>query len=341
VESFLRIDEIDLIRGIGIIAVVAVHIAQHAITYSYGNITVNIILDAVSRFCVPFFVFVSGTVFAYNYHDKKKYYCKFLLKRLKYIGIPYLLWSVLGFVRYKIYAPQKIIIGLLSGSAMIHLYFIILIFLFYILSPILLYLIKIDWKKSLMISIVANIIILSIYSYGFPNLNLSHLNNLRPFINPLFWIAYFMAGIVVGLNMNGFNKLMLKLKFVVLIIAWLFLMIISIYEEYFTYTNKGFIQHFFRPSNMLYSFISIIFFWKLYGKMNIYVKRILVILGHYSFGIYLAHIPILFVIHKLTEQYWGNPFEMFVSFFICIIISFVFTFFLSKTKIGVFIVGKV
>ena len=338
----MRIDEIDLIRGVGILAVVMVHVVSHGIFYSYGNATANVILDALSRFCVPFFVFVSGAVFSYNYHDKKKYYGNFLFKRLRYIAIPYLLWSILGFVRYKIYAPQKIIIGLLTGNAMIHLYFIVLIFQFYIMSPILIHLCKINWKKTIVPSFLVNIMVLSVYSYLpiFANMNVNLGEYLQPFINPLFWFAYFVAGITVGINMDGFRELVARLRLTTLFTAWFFIMVISICEEYFIYVNKGFIQHFFRPSNMLYSFVSIIFLWKLHGRINSCMKQVFSILGRYSFGIYLSHIPILFVIHKITKPYWGNPLELLFSFFVCTGISFTFTFLISRTKAGVLIVGK-
>lgn len=336
----MRIKEIDLLRGVGILAVVMVHIAQHAIFYSYGNPITNIILDALSRFCVPFFVFVSGVSFAYNYHNREGYYRNFLLKRLKYIGIPYLIWSAVGFARYGTYDPIKIIIGLITGNAMIHLYFVILIFQFYLLSPILLRLIKKNWLWTTIISFIINILLLAIHSYTPMFVDINTGKYLQPYINLFIWLSYFMTGMSIGIKIDEFNKLMKRTKISILAIIWLIVTIISVYEEYIIYANMGYVIHFFRPTNMLYSFMSILLFWKLYEKLSNLPKRVLVSLGKYSFGIYLVHIPILFTIHKFTQPYWGNPLELIFSFLSCAFASYIFTFLVSKIKIGTLIIGK-
>jgi len=328
-----RIDELDFLRGIGILGVIMVHVVQHGIHYSYGNSTINVVLDALSRFCVPFFVFVSGVVFSFNYQDKKNYFWRFFLKRLRYIGIPYLLWSVTGLIRYQIYNAKSIAVALITGTAMIHLYFIILIFQFYLLAPLMLRFCKIGWKKALVISFILNILVFYIYLYPFGNF-------LNAFINPLFWISYFIVGLIVGIKVDSFRKVLCKIRLTYLVIVWLIITIISVYNEYSVFIKTGLIQHFFRPTNILYSFISILLYWLLFDRINNRIKSIFTTLGKYSFGVYLVHIPILFVLHELTKPYWGNPLEQVFSFIVCLTVSFVFTFIVSKVKLGVYVAGK-
>jgi len=328
-----RIGELDFLRGIGILGVIMVHVAQHGIYYSYGNIAVNVILDALSRFCVPFFIFVSGVAFSFNYHDQKKYFWRFFLKRLRYIGIPYLLWSIIGLVRYQIYDVKNIAIVLITGQAMIHLYFIILIFQFYLLAPLILRLFKIGWKKVLVISFILNILAF----YNFIPLFANLFNGFR---NPLFWISYFTAGLIVGMKIDSFRKHIGKIRLIYLVILWLVIAIISVYNEYDIYNKTSVVQHFFRPTNIVYSFMSIFLYWKLFDIINTHIRSLLVKLGKYSFGIYLVHIPILFGIHIFTKPYRGNLLEQVFAFSICAIASFIFTFLVSKMKFGVFIVGR-
>lgn len=335
-----RLGELDFLKGIAILGVIIVHVVQHGLHYSYGNSTIEIILDALSRFCVPFFVFVSGAAFSFNYQDKENYFWSFILKRLRYIGIPYLLWSAVGFIRYRIYEIKSIIIGLITGMAIFHLYFIILIFQFYVLAPLMLRLCKISGWKVLVISFLANMVLLIFYTNPIllAYFKLNYLYSAS--INPLFWLSYFFAGLVIGMNVNSFREYVGRTKLVYLIIVWLITAIVSVYHEYTSFAKTGSFLTFLRPTNMIYTFTSILLYWALFDKINSRVKSLLTTLGKYSFGIYLVHIPVLYSIHTLTKSYWGNPLMQVFSFIVCIIVSFAFTFIVSKIKFGVYVVGK-
>ena len=340
--SNIWIEELDILRGVGILGVAMIHIAQRGIFFSHPNLGMNLVLDGLSRFAVPFFIFVSGTSFSYNYHNKEKYFLDFIYKRLRYIGIPYLVWSAFGFLMHRIREPKRIAIDLLTGNAMWHLYFVVLIFSFYTLSPAIMYLCKHSWRKMLTSSLIGNIALLAFYIYfpllfGGPNISF-----LRPFINPAFWLSYFVAGVIVGMNMESFREYMNSLNTFILTFLWFLVMIISVYEEYAFFVNTGKVYHFFRPANLLYSFMSVLLCWKLFSKSRSLVTRFLPVLGRYSFGIYLVHIPVLYVIyHKLTKQYYGNIAAELFTFLACVTVSFAFSFFISRTRIGILVVGKV
>jgi len=69
----LRINELDYLRGIAILGVVMVHVAGRGYFFSNPNPEMNVVLDGLSRFCVSFFIFISGAAFSYNYHTREKY----------------------------------------------------------------------------------------------------------------------------------------------------------------------------------------------------------------------------------------------------------------------------
>ena len=142
--------------------------------------------------------------------------------------------------------------------------------------------------------------------------------------------------------MESFKKYMNGLKIIHVAVPWLLITLISVYEQYAVFVNTGSVHHFFRPSNLLYSFMSILFCWKLCSQSNFRKFSFLLLLGRYSFGIYLVHIPILHVIyHRLTKPYYGTGLGELVTFLACVVASFIFTFGISKIKIGTLAVGKI
>lgn len=148
-----RLAELDFVRAIAAISVVVIHVTASPIAYGRrGSLSMLFYMGAnqLARFSIAAFVFITGVVLFYNYPaDKPLPYFQFIRKRLTYIFIPYLIWSI-------IYTTAKIIItrgsyrptlavfakDLALGNTFYHLYFIILIFQAYLLFPLILKLVR-------------------------------------------------------------------------------------------------------------------------------------------------------------------------------------------------------
>ncbi|HUW66359.1 MAG TPA: acyltransferase [Spirochaetia bacterium] len=144
------IRELDVMRGLALAAVVF----QHALGVYVRRPDIRLpdaamigMLFNFSKFAVPAFVFATGAVLFYNYYDRLNY-AVFIRKRIMDIFLPYFLWTILYDLHYNgfrhIDAARLIQMGreTLSGTASYHLWFVVLIFQFYLLYPLLLDLFK-------------------------------------------------------------------------------------------------------------------------------------------------------------------------------------------------------
>ena len=118
-KSMKRLEEIDILRGIAILGVIAIHTSIHANEILYA------IANKLTRFAVPFFIIISGFVLFYNYGHKKINYIRFIERRAKFVLIPYIFFT---FLYCYIFHQKSFAVHLLIGDAAPHLYFIILIF---------------------------------------------------------------------------------------------------------------------------------------------------------------------------------------------------------------------
>lgn len=151
-----RLPELDSLRGIAILGVLMVHatsVAVGALENSTAK-TAYIVLNTLSLFCVPAFIFLSGFVLFYQYYDKlltPRALGDFYLKRFKQLAVPYLFIS-LGYelyedvVSHKAWEPMTLLqqFGkhLLYGKSYTHLYYVIITIQLYVLFPLLLLLFR-------------------------------------------------------------------------------------------------------------------------------------------------------------------------------------------------------
>ncbi len=144
-----RLTELDFVRAIAAISVVVIHVTASPIAFGRrGSLPVLFYIGAnqMARFSIAAFVFITGVVLFYNYPaDRPIRYGEFIRRRLTYIFVPYLLWSI-GYTAAKViitrgsYRPTLAMFAkdLALGNTFYHLYFIILIFQAYLLFPLIL-----------------------------------------------------------------------------------------------------------------------------------------------------------------------------------------------------------
>lgn len=151
------LDEIQIARAFAIIAVLAVHSSSTGVTsvphdsmlfpiYNFFNIA--------GKLGTPTFIFLSSFILFYNYYPREtswSFMKNFYIKRIKFILIPYLLFSAIYFaIKWYAYydypslaaAALRFLELVSMGKAHPHLYFVFISVQFYLLFPLLLILFK-------------------------------------------------------------------------------------------------------------------------------------------------------------------------------------------------------
>lgn len=304
-----HLDEVTYLRGLAIIAVVAIHTiyVNKSLGFEFTNLLYMAIIQ-ISAYSVPFFVFISGLVLTYTYKDRNINYLEFEKKRFNTILIPYLVWSII-YLFYNINLQNNnfsfitAIKKIFLGNAEFHLYFFIIIIQFYLIFPFILKFVlkfKRHHTKLLILSFIFNLIIISLYYY-FAN-DFDDLRERKIFI---FWIFYFILGCVMGINFEYYKKLISKIPLQLYILLFI-IIFIELNISYFS--DELFKKQitWLRPQILFYSTMCIIIAIKLLDKYNSikfknYFFRFIKQLGNYSFGIYLSHILILNILLRLFK----------------------------------------
>lgn len=155
--------ELDVLKGLAIIAVVLIHTLS--LSYHYferESLVWNLflIIDQLSRFCVPVFVALSGYGLGIKNLDVGWNYGGFIKRRVVKLLPWYLFWStvIYFYIRFsdewahvEHYSVEKIV---LLGKADYHLYFVPMIVSLYLIFPIVAWGIKrYSWKLVLILGV--------------------------------------------------------------------------------------------------------------------------------------------------------------------------------------------
>lgn len=149
-----RIDNLDLFRVFGILAVVIIHVTSFPLVRLQKSPDSAIaifysLINGFSQFAVPSFIFLSGLVLFYNYGKRESapssWIWTFYRKRILFILVPYLVWSLIYYLMKRADAGASLlggwkmfVRGLGTGGNYEHLYYFLVLTQFYILFPLLL-----------------------------------------------------------------------------------------------------------------------------------------------------------------------------------------------------------
>lgn len=285
-----RYKELDMLRGIAILAVILIHISGVVITSSQIDIeteTFFIIINQLSRFAVPVFLFLSGLGLTLSQKMSEGYFV-FLKKQILKILPLYLLWSVVYLIAGNLgqqISPLEAIKSITSGGSYYHLYYVPLIIIFYILYP---FLRGISKNNAAIILIL----LITVSSQWADELFSTGL--LKEQRNPLNWCIYFVVGIWFAQHLEEIKE---KVKARQKLIAMLyFVATAGIVCEAFIYMKIGIslgdATTSMRPSVIIYSIIFVLFIMTLQFQ-NKNVTYVLNQLSKVSYGVYLSHAIIL------------------------------------------------
>ncbi len=164
-----RIVEFDYMRIVAAVVVVFLHASAAAAANLPRDDVWNLLYlsRAWARFSVPAFVFITGAlVWSRVPAPGIRAYGRFLGRRLRAVLPAYLAWSAIYWlIRYGGYAPPEaaapshglagFVSALLNGTAWIHLYFVPLVVLVYVVTPVAARVIRISPALALVITVSA------------------------------------------------------------------------------------------------------------------------------------------------------------------------------------------
>lgn len=309
-EKKERITYLDIYRAIAILAVIIIHTLSQPVTLLAKDSALYpayISMYALVQFAVPAFIFLSGLVLFYSYENRWGMdTCKaFFKKRILYIVIPYVLWSLfyflllqIGFHLNPLDHIKEFFVYLLTGKNYTHLYFIFIMIQFYLLFPLFMYIMKrFEFISRHLISIVLTIQAI----YYLLNLWYFKIQYTGSFF--MTYLSFFLVGAYIGLHykkaIEKINKNAKLYFFLNSVIA-----ILVVLKYYYRYTIPNFGQAWMPYANLVlyYSFvlltcISIILIsnWLSKRYQNTKLHNILTSWGQGSFLIYFAHPFIMLV----------------------------------------------
>lgn len=299
------IEEINYLRGFGVLAVIAIHTTGYFTEIKSYNALVlwTLWTDVFSQFAVPLFILISGFVLARNYRSDFSI-TKFYKNRIRSIIPQYLIFSIL-YTLFNNWAVMQsnalsenfalLLNNIVHSNASYHLWFFSIIIQLYILYPIIIK--SYDFCKSIgraefMIAIL--LILQTLWMVGIHSSSL-------PFIklNFISFLFYFGLGIYIVDYFDQLKNASKHLTPIYLItslaltIGSSFFIIIGLTTGYDYYSIPA---YFFIGSELIYpvlrisTFILLLnFAASLVGKRS-FLAKVIYRIGDYSFGIYLIHI---------------------------------------------------
>lgn len=296
-----NIVELQYVRAFAILAVLIIHVTATAtVTVPIGSLTYPFyqMANQLSMFAVPVFVMISGIVLFYRYYDSwnVSQIWVFYRKRLQYIVIPFVLWSIFYYVYNQWVSLHRIdfdwrqFIQLAQwGKTSYHLYFMVIIIQFYAVFPLLLTLVRklrVGAGSVVLIGLFAQTAVYSIHHWVKP---IAHLSALLPN-----YMLVFCVGGVIGMLYKKFADRSGQLW-------WVFGAAVATGFLYmFLLINAKSGAHYGSPLyvilyNLYAVLVGISLIWismKCHAVASWLTKRLYGI-GAYSFGIYLIHPAIL------------------------------------------------
>ncbi|HHW56986.1 MAG TPA: acyltransferase [Clostridia bacterium] len=342
-----RIKEIDILKGIAIIAVLIIHTTSSAVVIlSKTSISyfVLAIVNRLAQFAVPAFIFASAMLLIYNYGDSHDWRV-FYKKRFKNVLFPYISWTFIygAYLIMLYHIPLRSILtvrNLLLGGMFYHMYFIVIIVQLYLLFPIILYIYRLINKNfytvvmAIILFQIAEIIIFkSFISKHFKDSSVIFAT----------YISFIIAGMYIGENIKSWIK---KYKFIGIITF-----VISMISGYFfigislnAFAGKIINSNLFNLYWYTYTLMASIFLLVLSVGILKYpsISNFMINTGKLSFGIYLIHPLILDILMHFLKTSKSLLFDIYtgVAFITIFIFSYYITKFIKKMSLSSYLVGK-
>jgi probable poly-beta-1,6-N-acetyl-D-glucosamine export protein len=255
-------------------------------------------IEQLIIFAIPAFVFVSGYFIAVAAgRENKPLGWDIVLNRIKLLAIPFLIWSVVSLLFFMLLGERYSLFDffwrIIRGRAAGPFYFIPLLIQLYLLSPVLLFLIRKQWKLVLAVCAIIQVLILYFryVSIFRPDLNLfSSLSEGLLFTSYIFW---FVLGIVIVLHLAQFKSTLTKYRqwFLCGILVFFIAGMVE-WEVLFRLSGRDWIRQEETLIDQLYALFVILFFLS-FDKIKLPLHEQVTGMGTRSYAIYLTHTLVL------------------------------------------------
>ncbi|SEP54856.1 acyltransferase [Flavobacterium urocaniciphilum] len=322
---------ISLLRVLATLSVIFIHVSA-PIVVEFGKISnfnwnVANFYDSISRYAVPVFFMISGSLLLGKEFEIKD----FLKKRLGKIIPPFLFWSLLYCLtnryifNHKTFNISKIVRDVFYGSEY-HLWFVFALIGVYLIAPIFQKWIHFskqnDIKYFLIIWILTLFLTIPGVAIYFPKIDFTYFSG---------FIGYFILGYYLKIYVKCQNWF----SFLLILIG----LSVTIFGTYFmTNKNNEFYYYFYEylSLNTLMVCIGIFMIFKKIDNINDKFKPIISKLNDCSFGIYLIH-PLVLSVFTIFgfNNYFVNPIiDILIVSLACFSVSFIVIYFIKKIKNG-------
>ncbi|MFO7537136.1 MAG: acyltransferase family protein [Chloroflexota bacterium] len=257
------------------------------------------LIEQLIMFSIPAFLFVSGFFVSVTTGRKQTTVAPRMVgNRLLYLVIPYLLWSILiffgDFLQGEMHAVDGYLVRLATGGATAAYYYVPLLCQLYLLSLLLVPAARARPGLLLGITAVIQLTIQTIIYLDTLGLSLpALLLGLTPswfFPGHLFW---FTAGIVIGFHTKAFQQFIGRIRWGMLTaVIILFIVGVVEWELILGYSEAEWLN----PRNTIidsFYAIAFIFSFLAFDKFALPFSKGLSDIGGKSYGVYLAHMPVL------------------------------------------------
>lgn len=343
-EQNKRFIEIDIFKGICILAVIAIHMS--GIIAPGGKLSIYKLDDyflysIITRFCVPGFILASGLVLSLR--GKTIKIKDFLKNRLCFIVIPYIFWSLFySFFWTKLNGqPINPFKAIIYGTASYHLYFILIILQYYVVFLCLNKYIKFIRPLHLVILFCAQLFV-----NEFSNkiqLKLGNFNFVTTFIP---WIFIYTFGCYVGRNYEACRAIFIKFRGIIFAgtVLSLLYQLSRFLQMYFSGVDPRKIPNGTVIVLTVFVFALVLSYSDKYDNYkNTIVIKFLNRIGLISFGIYLIH-PILlpFFVIKINPIFNNDisSYLILAEYIVTVLISWGLIELLRKVKFSKYIIGR-
>jgi peptidoglycan/LPS O-acetylase OafA/YrhL len=252
-------------------------------------------------FVIPSFLFVSGFfVAAATRRNEHSVSWNIMLARIKNLLIPYIVWSFMMFaflhLQGQAFSATRAIKMLFLGGAAPPYYYVPLLCQLYLLAPFIVPLARSKWLSLLAFAAAVQLGVASLSYFRILGAESALLQYFRPltagwfFPSHCFW---FILGIVTGFHLQQFNEWMARLKWGLLALAGLtFLLGMIEWEVLLRSSGQSWLNANVTVTDNLYSLGCLLSFLA-FRQTSLPMAKTIDQLGTLSFGIYLAHAPVL------------------------------------------------
>ena len=327
-----HLDEIQFARAIAIFAVLAVHASSTGVGFTEHSspaFSIYTFFNYAGKLGTPTFIFLSSFILFYTYYPRKltlDLFKKFYKKRMLYILVPYLVFSIFyfGIASYMNttvgvpFVPAEALPNFLkdffTGDAYFHLYFVFVSVQLYLMFPLILYLFQ---KSAFIRRFAIPIGIVIQWTWVFANSEIFQVAN-KGSVSLSYFMFYFF-GAFLGVYYEKITAWILNWRkswpgLAAVFAAYLSMVVLYVSINYLTLTGQASFHsklhefawstHAFTAAATLFILVHLMRFWNMPR-----IKNFLTEIGTVSFGFYLIHTLFLLILRQLLPSGDGMLFH--------------------------------